>query len=66
LIDNFVIGHQWLKKEFGFTPNIAWQLDAFGHSSAMTRIFADLGMEALFMSRGDMEYKQQKAKNKML
>jgi hypothetical protein len=32
----------------------------------MARIFADLGLEAVFMSRADAEYKEQKAKNKQI
>lgn len=58
LINNYVIGNHWLKKEFGYIPRISWQLDNFGHSNGVPRLFADLGLEAVFMSRGDAEYKE--------
>jgi alpha-mannosidase len=24
VINNFIVGHHWLKKEFGYIPRIAW------------------------------------------
>ena len=52
MINNMIVGHGWLKKEFGFTPKIGWQLDTYGHSSANARLFADFGFDALFVSKG--------------
>ena len=52
MINNMIVGHGWLKKEFGVTPKIGWQLDTYGHSSANARLFADFGFDALFVSRG--------------
>lgn len=46
LIDNTMIGHQFLKSEFGVTPKIGWNLDAPGHSATNARLFAQLGFEA--------------------
>ena len=33
-IDNMQKGHDFLMKEFGVKPRIAWHIDPFGHSSA--------------------------------
>ena len=50
-------GHLFLKKEFDVTPRIGWLLDSFGHSSANARLYADMGLEALFVGRTDSEDK---------
>ena len=38
-------------REFGIVPKIGWQVDPFGHSAANPRLYADIGIEALFFSR---------------
>jgi alpha-mannosidase len=38
-IDNIVEGHNFLKREFGVIPKIAWHADAFGHSIASNLLF---------------------------
>lgn len=40
LINNIMIGHQFLQNEFNYTPKIGWNLDAFAHSNTNARIFA--------------------------
>lgn len=52
IIENFVKGHQWLIKEFGITPRIGWNIDAFGHTQANAALFHDMGIEAFFFARG--------------
>ena len=67
MINNMIVGHGWLKKEFGVVPRIGWQIDTYGHSSANARLFADFGFEALFLSKGvDFEDKEQKVKDRAL
>lgn len=39
LVENIVVGHQWLKDTFDFVPRIAWHCDSFGHSSVMNELF---------------------------
>jgi hypothetical protein len=51
IIQNFYKGHHWLSEEFGISPRVGWNIDAFGHTEANAAIFHDLGFEALFMSR---------------
>jgi alpha-mannosidase len=54
-----IVGHSWLKREFGVIPRVGWQLDQFGHSAANARLFSDFGFDALFISKGvDFEDKE--------
>lgn len=55
LIDNMLIGHEFLLNEFGVKPKIGWHLDAFGHSEGNARFFADMGFEAQFFARIDRD-----------
>jgi len=53
MINNMVIGHQFLKREFGVVPRTGWHIDAFGHSAGNARLFADFGFEIQFFARAD-------------
>jgi len=55
-----------LKKEFDFTPKIAWNVDPFGHSSAYAKLLLDMGFEALFFGRMNDYEREARAKNKEL
>ncbi|CAK7350700.1 unnamed protein product [Dovyalis caffra] len=33
MIDQTTFGHRFIKKDFGVTPRIGWQIDPFGHSA---------------------------------
>jgi alpha-mannosidase len=57
MINNMIIGHNFLKKEFGVIPRVGWMIDAFGHSSANARLFADFGFDAMFVARGHRDDK---------
>jgi len=52
-INNMQKGHDFLMKELGVKPRIAWHIDPFGHSNAAPRIFADMGFDAWFFARLD-------------
>ena len=64
LIDNLMIGQQFLQKEFELQPKVSWQIDAFGLSSGYARLAHDVGFEALFFSRVDIHEKEWLRKNK--
>ena len=51
VIRNYEEGHDFLRREFGITPRIGWQLDPFGHSAVTANIMAEMGMEAVFFAR---------------
>jgi len=53
MINNMLIGHNFLKKEFGVKPRVGWHVDAFGHGATNARLFADFGFEAMFFARMD-------------
>ena len=51
VLRNFEVSSDWLRDEFGFTPTIGWQLDPFGHSVGNAHLYAEMGLEAIFMAR---------------
>ena len=55
VLRNFEAGHDFLKDAFGITPTVVWQLDPFGHSSAMADIFAEIGFDATVFARINLE-----------
>jgi hypothetical protein len=67
MINNMLLGHSFLKSEFGVVPRIGWHLDAFGHSDTNARLFAEFGFEAMFVARLDREDKDKnKLKNRAM
>lgn len=40
LINNIMIGHQFLMSEFGITPKIGWNLESKGHSATNAKLFS--------------------------
>ena len=60
MIDNMMIGHEFILKEFGVKPSIGWQIDPFGHSNTNARLFAEMGFDAWFFARLDGEDKQRR------
>lgn len=66
MIDNMMMGHEWILKEFGVRPRIAWQIDTFGHSNTNARLFAEMGFDALFLSRIDDIDKIRRTKDREL
>lgn len=62
MINNMMIGHEFLLREFGVKPRIGWSIDPFGHSSANARLFADMGFDAWFFARLDFQDKDKRMK----
>jgi hypothetical protein len=60
MINNHIIGHQWILDEFGVKPRIGWQIDPFGHSNTNARIFAEMGFDAWFFARLDYGDKEKR------
>ena len=58
LLRNFEEGHDFVRREFGKIPTIAWQLDPFGHSSGVAHLFAEIGLEATFFARMNSKEKR--------
>lgn len=54
-IDQTTLGHSFLKREFNYTPTVAWQIDPFGHSKTHAAFSKMSGMDALFIGRIDTQ-----------
>jgi hypothetical protein len=66
MIDNMMIGHDFILKEFGVKPRIGWQIDPFGHSNTNARIFAEMGFDAWFFARLDHQDKDRRTRDNEL
>ena len=64
MMNNMMIGHEFLLKEFDYVPTIGWHIDPFGHSNANARLLAEMGFEAFFFARLDYEDKERRMKDK--
>lgn len=52
IIDNMILSREWIKKEFDMDPpNIAWQLDIFGHGAGHAQLITELGIEMMVFAR---------------
>lgn len=60
------MGHEFIKKTFGVSPKIGWDIDTFGHSDTNTRLFAQMGFDALFFSRMDDPEKTERSNKKSM
>ena len=57
MMNNMMIGHEFLEREFDFRPTVGWHIDPFGHSNGNPRLFAEMGMDAWFFARLDYQDK---------
>ena len=55
IIDQMTLGLRLLNDTFGQcgVPNVAWQIDPFGHSREQAYIFSKMGFDAQFFGRLD-------------
>ena len=60
MMNNMMLGHEFLEREFGYKPRIAWSIDPFGHSNGNPRLLADMGFDAWFYARLDYEDKEKR------
>ena len=68
IINNLELGVNWLQDNLGAcsVPDIAWQIDPFGHSKEQARIFAEMGYKGLFFARIDFQEKEMRKASKTL
>jgi len=58
ILNNLMMGQQWLQKEFDHHPVVSWQLDAFGVSTGYARMAHDVGFDIMIFSRVDVAEKR--------
>lgn len=68
LIDQMTLGLKYLNDTFGECgqPQVAWQIDPFGHSAEVALEFADMGFDGVFFGRIDHEDIALRKKNKTM
>ncbi|XP_023330196.1 lysosomal alpha-mannosidase [Eurytemora carolleeae] len=68
IINNMEFGINWLKDNLGecSVPDVAWQIDPFGHSKEQARLFAEMGFKGLFFARIDYRDKAERKSLKEL
>ena len=63
IMNNMMLGHEFLLKEFDYKPTIGWHIDPFGHSNANVRLFAEMGFDTFIFARLDYEDEEERKKN---
>lgn len=53
IMDNFILGHRWLKDNLDVDTSVGWQVDSFGNSATQAALMAQAGFEGHFFSRAD-------------
>lgn len=67
VINNVMLGHDFLKNEVGVkAPTIAWLVDSFGHSAATPELLRQMGFSSLFFARISDDQKEQRKKDQEL
>ena len=45
------LGLKWVKEKLGVVPNVAWQVDSFGHQASTASLMHQLGFDSIFFGR---------------
>jgi hypothetical protein len=64
MLDNFMLGQQFLQKELGIHPRVSWQVDALGVGTGYARLAREVGFDMMIYSRIDHLEKKEMAKKK--
>ncbi|KAH7577124.1 hypothetical protein JRO89_XS01G0209000 [Xanthoceras sorbifolium] len=67
MVDQTTLGHRFIKKDFGVTPRIGWQIDPFGHSAVQAYLLgAEIGFDSLYFGRIDYQDRAKRKNEKSL
>ena len=51
VIEQYIIGHRWVFKEFNYIPTVGWSIDPFGHSATQPYLLAQMGINIAIFER---------------
>jgi len=57
VINEFTLGHLWMKKHLNITPTTGWEIDPFGYSTTLPKLFSRMGFKDHVICRVDYESK---------
>ena len=60
------LGHKFLKDTFNVTPEVAWHIDPFGHSSMQAVLMADMSFDAFLVARIDYQDRKKRLDEKRM
>jgi alpha-mannosidase II len=66
VVDQLTVGHRYLWENFKVKPNMAWQIDPFGHSSLTPTALALAGFDAVVLNRVHYATKKELTRNQHL
>ena len=55
IIDQMTLGHHFLKITFDYVPRVGWHIDPFGQSMTQAQFFDQMGFDAWFFCRLDIQ-----------
>lgn len=58
MLDQLIEGHQWVKQNLNFTPEVGWSIDPFGHGSTVPYLLSSSGFKGAIIQRIHYAWKQ--------
>jgi len=62
IIEQLMLGHEWCRKNLGYTPNNGWAIDPFGMSPTQAYLLKRMGMDNMLIQRTHYSVKKHLAK----
>lgn len=65
-INQYMTGHEWLRKNVGILPRSGWAIDPFGHSPTMAYLYRKMGLNHTLIQRTHYAIKKEFSLHKQL